>query len=93
MKRKGERNNDIYIDCQPVNKTGDSLIDFNVTQKGLSVDDDDSIEKSGDKITDIISNPLFGLVIGGVGLFLLVKATQLGMRAFGTKGALAKGVS
>lgn len=72
--------NDIYIDCQPVNVDGDSLIGFDVVQHGLT---SKTIEKSGDKIdvSKFLSNPLVGVIIGGVGLYAIIKLTQLGIGA------------
>ncbi len=78
MKRKAGQKDDIYIDCQPVNQDGDALVDFDIVQRGL-----DTVEKSGDKLNpaDFLSNPLVGVLIGGVGLYALVKVVQLGISA------------
>jgi hypothetical protein len=81
MKRKGWQNEDIYIDCQPVNNDGETLVDFNVVQSGLSKDG--TIDKSGDKldVSGFLSNPLVGVIIGGIGLYALIKIAQLGIGA------------
>ena len=81
MKRKGWQNEEIYIDCQPVNNDGETLVDFNVVQSGLSKDA--TIDKSGDKldVSGFLSNPLVGVIIGGIGLYALIKIAQLGIGA------------
>lgn len=75
------RKDDIYIDCQPVNNEGNSLVGFDVVQTGLS--NSDTVEKSGDKfdVSGFLSNPLFGLIVGGVGLYAIIKLSQLGIGA------------
>ena len=72
---------DIYIDCQPVNNEGNSLVDFDVVQRGLS--DSESVEKSGDNLdlSGILSNPLVGVIVGGLGLYAIIKLAQLGISA------------
>jgi hypothetical protein len=74
MKKK----DDIYIDCQPVNSKGDTLVGFDVVQHELS-----TIEKSGDKldISGFLSNPLVGVLVGGIGLYAIIKVAQLGIGA------------
>ncbi len=81
MKKKGWQNDDIYIDCQPVNQEGDTLVDYDVVQRGLN--DDEDVEKSGDKldVSGFLSNPLVGVLIGGIGLYAIIKVAQLGIRA------------
>ena len=78
MKKKAWQNDDIYIDCQPVNNDGETLVDFDIVQRGLSTD---AIVKSGDKldVSGFLSNPLVGVLIGGVGLYALIKIAQLGI--------------
>lgn len=70
MKKK----DDIYIDCQPVNSKGDTL----VVQHELS-----TIEKSGDNLdlSGFLSNPLVGVLVGGIGLYAIIKVAQLGIGA------------
>jgi hypothetical protein len=77
MKRK----DDIYIDCQPVNDEGNSLVGFDVVQRGLS--DSKSVEKSGDNLdlSGVLSNPLVGVIVGGLGLYAIIKLAQLGIGA------------
>lgn len=84
MKRKAGQKDDIYIDCQPVNDEGSALVDFDVVQHGLS---DESVEKSGDKldVAGFLSNPLVGVLIGGIGLYALIKVAQLGIGAISNK--------
>ena len=83
MKRKSGQKNDIYIDCQPVNQDGDALVNFDVVQRGLT---GIATEKSGDKldVSSFLSNPLVGVLIGGVGLYAIIKVAQLGIGAIST---------
>lgn len=73
---KSRKHDDIYIDCQPVNSKGSTPIDFDIIQSGI--EDINNIKKSGDSINfkNISSNPLFQLVIGGIGIYALVKISQ-----------------
>ena len=79
MKKKGWQKDDIYIDCQPVNQDGDTLVNYDVVQQGLNKE----VEKSGDKmdISGFLSNPLVGVLVGGIGLYVIVKVAQLGIGA------------
>ena len=78
MKKKAGQKDDIYIDCQPVNHEGDSLVNFDIVQHGL-----ETVEKSGDKldVSSFLSNPLVGVLIGGIGLYAIIKVAQLGIGA------------
>ena len=80
MKRKSGQNNDIYIDCLPVNQDGDTLVNFDVVQRGLG---DITTEKSGDKldVSSFLSNPLVGVLVGAVGIYAIIKVAQLGIGA------------
>ena len=80
MKKKSGQKDDIYIDCQPVNQNGDALVNFDVVQRGLK---GTVSEKSGDKldVSGFLSNPLVGIIIGGIGLYAIIKVAQLGIGA------------
>jgi hypothetical protein len=80
MKKKSGQNNDIYIDCLPVNQDGDTLVNFDVVQRGLS---GITTEKSGDKldVSSFLSNPLVGVLVGAVGIYAIIKVAQLGIGA------------
>jgi hypothetical protein len=80
MKKKAWQNDDIYIDCQPVNNDGETLVDFDVVQRGLK---SENVDKSGDNLdmSGFLSNPLVGVLVGGVGLYALIKIAQLGIGA------------
>lgn len=80
MKRKSGQKDDIYIDCQPVNQDGDTLVNFDVIQHGLT---DTIVQKSGDQldVSGFLSNPLVGVLIGGIGLYAIIKIAQLGIGA------------
>jgi hypothetical protein len=80
MVKNAWQKGDIYIDCQPVNSEGDSLVGFDVVQHGLK---SDTVEKSGDKfdVSGVLSNPLVGIIVGGIGLYAIVKVAQLGIGA------------
>lgn len=85
MKSRKIKGDDIYIDCQPVNSKGTTQIGFDVIQEGL--DETKVIEKSGDKldISGFLSNPFFGVVIGGLGLYAIIKIAQLSFGAIEKK--------
>jgi hypothetical protein len=80
MKKKAWQNDDIYIDCQPVNNEGNSLVGFDVVQRGMS---SETVDKSGDKlnVSGFLSNPLVGVIVGGIGLYAIIKVAQLGIGA------------
>jgi hypothetical protein len=81
MKNKSWQNDEIYIDCQPVNDEGNSLVGFDVVQRGLSSETMDN--KSGDtlNVSGFLSNPLVGVIVGGIGLYAIIKLAQLGIGA------------
>jgi hypothetical protein len=78
MKKKAGQKDDIYIDCQPVNQDGDGLVNFDIVQHGL-----EPVNKSGDKldVSGFLSNPLIGVLVGGIGLYAIIKVAQLGIGA------------
>lgn len=82
MKKKSWQNDDIYIDCQPVNSDNENtLVGFDLVQRGLS---SETVEnKSGDAInlSGFLSNPVVGVLIGGLGLYAIIKVAQLGIGA------------
>jgi len=83
MKKKSWQNDEIYIDCQPVNNDNENtLVGFDLVQRGLS-SSDIMDNKSGDiiNLSGFLSNPLVGVLIGGLGLYVIIKVAQLGIGA------------
>lgn len=68
---------EIYIDCQPVDSKGESLIKYNLSKhistKVKSID----YEK---KYNDVLNSPYLGFALGAVGLVVLVKGSKMLMK-------------
>ena len=65
------KEDDIYIDCHPVNASGQVLIeDPKATSKIVEGVDSLSMKK-------LIKNPIFDIILGIIGLFVIIKVFQL----------------
>jgi len=65
------KEDDIYIDCHPVNASGKVLIeDPKATSKIVEGVDSLSMKK-------LIKNPIFDMILGMIGLFVIIKGFQL----------------
>jgi hypothetical protein len=62
------KEDDIYIDCHPVNASGEILIE-EPTSKIVKGVDSLNMKK-------LIKNPIFDIILGVIGLFVIIKVFQ-----------------
>ena len=68
---------EIYIDCQPVDSDGETLVKYNLSKdisskvKGIDYEE---------KYNEVLNSPYLGLILGAVGLVVLVKGSKMLMK-------------
>lgn len=68
---------EIYIDCQPVDSEGETLVKYNLSKHISSKVKSIDYEK---KYNEVLNSPYLGLILGAAGLVVLVKGSKMLMK-------------
>lgn len=68
---------EIYIDCQPVDSKGESLVKYNVSKHLSSKVNELDYEKT---YNNVLNSPYLGLALGALSLVVLVKGSKMLMK-------------